>query len=221
MSSNRENILAKLRRGAGPEMPPVALDRSDIAKHDWSTDEKIERFTERMTAVRAQVVETSRANWLETLEGLCREKGLNNLLLDTESGWGAEVKERSASSSQLPPLREYEAVVDEWKDELFLDVDSSLTSTLGAIAETGTIVLWPTVKEPRTLSLVPPVHFAVLEASKLYTTFAEVVREQNWASGMPTNALLISGPSKSADIEQTLAFGVHGPKELVVVLLRD
>ena len=41
-----------------------------------------------------------------------------------------------------------------------------------------------------------------------------------WSDKMPTNALLISGPSKSADIEQTLAYGVHGPKELVVLLIR-
>jgi len=41
----------------------------------------------------------------------------------------------------------------------------------------------------------------------------------DWASQMPTNALLISGPSKSADIEQTLAYGVHGPKELVVIII--
>jgi L-lactate dehydrogenase complex protein LldG len=38
---------------------------------------------------------------------------------------------------------------------------------------------------------------------------------------MPANALLISGPSKTADIEMTLAFGVHGPKELVVIVVND
>ena len=69
------------------------------------------------------------------------------------------------------------------------------------------------------MSLVPPIHIAVLEASGLYSTFHEAMHEQNWASGMPTNALLVSGPSKTADIEQTLAYGVHGPKELIVLVV--
>jgi L-lactate dehydrogenase complex protein LldG len=42
---------------------------------------------------------------------------------------------------------------------------------------------------------------------------------QRWHERMPTNALLISGPSKTADIEQTLAYGVHGPKELIVLVI--
>jgi L-lactate dehydrogenase complex protein LldG len=45
------------------------------------------------------------------------------------------------------------------------------------------------------------------------------MREQGWAQAMPTNALLISGPSKTADIEQTLAYGVHGPKRLIVLVV--
>ena len=54
------------------------------------------------------------------------------------------------------------------------------------------------------MSLVPAVHLAVLKAGKIYQTFSEAIREGRWAEGMPTNALLISGPSKTADIEQTL-----------------
>ena len=44
---------------------------------------------------------------------------------------------------------------------------------------------------------------------------------QGWAGGLPTNALLVSGPSKTADIQQTLAYGAHGPKELLVLILQD
>ncbi|HMT91595.1 MAG TPA: LUD domain-containing protein [Thiolinea sp.] len=60
----------------------------------------------------------------------------------------------------------------------------------------------------------------MLDTDKLYTTFAEAVKTQAWLEqGLPTNALLISGPSRSADIAQVLAHGVHGPRELVVVLV--
>ena len=69
------------------------------------------------------------------------------------------------------------------------------------------------------MSLVPPIHFALLEKKSLYSTFSEAIGNMDWASRMPTNVLLISGPSKSADIEQTLAYGVHGPKELIVIII--
>jgi L-lactate dehydrogenase complex protein LldG len=45
------------------------------------------------------------------------------------------------------------------------------------------------------------------------------MQAENWPNRMPTNALLISGPSKTADIEMTLAFGVHGPRELMVMIV--
>ena len=49
----------------------------------------------------------------------------------------------------------------------------------------------------------------------------KLMTAEGWANGLPTNALLISGPSKTADIQVTLAYGAHGPKELVVLLIGD
>ena len=71
------------------------------------------------------------------------------------------------------------------------------------------------------MSLVPPVHIVVLEADKVYNTFCEILEKQGWTQNMPTNMVLISGPSRTADIEMTVAFGVHGPKELIVFILAN
>lgn len=71
------------------------------------------------------------------------------------------------------------------------------------------------------MSLVPPLHIALLKASEVFDNLFEAMHTQGWAGGLPTNALLVSGPSKTADIQQTLAYGAHGPKELLVLILQD
>lgn len=95
---------------------------------------------------------------------------------------------------------------------------AGLTSTQGGIAETGSLIVWPSAAEPRLISLVPSVHIAIVDADKIFNSFAQAMQEQNWRDNMPANALLISGPSKTADIEQVLAYGVHGPKQLIVII---
>ena len=70
------------------------------------------------------------------------------------------------------------------------------------------------------MSLVPSVHFVLLDERNIHADFFDAMTAEGWTTGMPTNALLISGPSKTADIQQTLAYGAHGPKELVLLLLQ-
>jgi L-lactate dehydrogenase complex protein LldG len=70
------------------------------------------------------------------------------------------------------------------------------------------------------MSLVPSVHFVLLDEQNIHADFHQAMTAEGWTQGMPTNALLISGPSKTADIQQTLAYGAHGPKELVLLLIQ-
>ncbi|MEC7467080.1 MAG: lactate utilization protein, partial [SAR324 cluster bacterium] len=104
--------------------------------------------------------------------------------------------------------------------EILWSVAAGVTQTIGAIAETGSLLLKPDEQEPRLLSLVPPIHLAILDSKRIYSTFSEAIREEGWSRPMPTNVLLISGPSKTADIEQTLVYGIHGPKQLILFLIR-
>jgi L-lactate dehydrogenase complex protein LldG len=112
----------------------------------------------------------------------------------------------------------YAGPVETFKERLFA-VEAAVTSAAGAVADTGALILRPTAEEPRLMSLVPPIHIAVLRAEEIFASLDDAMRAGNWPADMPTNMLLISGPSKTADIELILAFGVHGPKELIVLVL--
>jgi L-lactate dehydrogenase complex protein LldG len=167
--------------------------------------------------VRTEVHRVSANQWIDKLRELIAAKGLGNLLYAPATEHGSQI-ETSLGADSLT-LLPYGESIEAWKESLFQEVAASVTGCRGGIAETGSLILWPDSHEPRLMSLVPPVHFVLLEAARIYSTFAEALGDQQWAADMPTNALLISGPSKTADIEQTLAYGVHGPKELVVLII--
>ena len=217
MSSARDNILARLR-ARNPDKAPVEVDR-DIRSPGWGQEERIDRFCKAMRSVRTEVHPVSAEEWPQKLVELVREKGFKNLLYGAGGPLAETIEKAWQGQDGLPPLVTRTEPVDGWKDELFYEIDAAITSTRSGIAEVGAMILWPTPEEPRTFSLVPPVHIAVVEADALHDTFAEAIENEKWHEGMPTNALLISGPSKSADIEQTLAYGVHGPVELIVLLV--
>jgi L-lactate dehydrogenase complex protein LldG len=158
--------------------------------------------------------------WIETLCSILEQKQINKILYGAKTGLAQEIGNlKQESTEMMPELIDYKDPIEESKDLLF-EIDAAITTTRGGIAETGSLILWPTPDEPRLMSLVPPIHIAVLYARDIYSTFLEAMISENWSSEMPTNALLISGPSKTADIEQTLVYGVHGCKELVVLVIQ-
>ena len=94
----------------------------------------------------------------------------------------------------------------------------SLTHSLCGVAETGTLVLRSGANTPTTLNLFPDIHCVVLEKSRIvggYEDAWDLIR----AKGVPRTVNFITGPSRSADLEQTLRMGAHGPKRLVLFLI--
>jgi L-lactate dehydrogenase complex protein LldG len=84
------------------------------------------------------------------------------------------------------------------------------------LADTGSVVLLSSV-EPRTTSLLPAVHVAVLREDRILPGLRELF--EALAPELPSSVAIVTGPSRSADIEQILAVGVHGPGEVHVALL--
>ena len=96
--------------------------------------------------------------------------------------------------------------------------DVGISTVQAAIAETGTLVLDSTCERHRLLSLVPPVHIAIVRASQIYRTLSEVLTLIRKDKEISPAVTFITGPSRTADIELTLAIGVHGPQELYVII---
>ncbi|MDR3532724.1 MAG: LUD domain-containing protein [Rhodopila sp.] len=98
----------------------------------------------------------------------------------------------------------------------------SVQHGFAGIAETGTLMLPSAPERPVTLNLLADTEIAVLRASAIVGAYEEAwdkLRAE--IGGMPRNVMLITGPSRSADIEQTLELGAHGPRRLHIVLVED
>jgi L-lactate dehydrogenase complex protein LldG len=84
------------------------------------------------------------------------------------------------------------------------------------LADTGSVVLEAGPDEPRARSLLPPVHVAILDAERILPGLPELFRELG--GELPSALAIVTGPSRSADIEQKLVIGVHGPGEVHIVI---
>lgn len=120
------------------------------------------------------------------------------------------------------PLLAFEARRAEGTDQV------SLQHGYAAIAETGTLMLPSGPGRPTTLNLLPETEVVVLRASRVVGAYEEAwdllrAESRDAVSGgfMPRNVMLVTGPSRSADIEQTLELGAHGPRRLHILLVDD
>ncbi len=212
MNETKQHILGRLRSHRLPSSEPPDVYTKPLG---LDREGRIAAFTERMQAVRGEVHRLSEGQWPAWLRAELTQRGLHRVLL----GHGPIADAFARLGDDGITLRRYAHAIEDWKDVLFHQVDVAITGARAGLAESGSLVLWPDADEPRLMSLVPPVHVAVLRADRLFDNFAQLIAAEDWAAGMPSNALLISGPSKTADIEQTLAYGIHGPKTLITLLI--
>lgn len=224
--SARDHILKRLR--AGQANQSIASSRVALpALPQLAPELRKARFMELMKASHADVIECTLADWQQTLQRLLAERGVRHLVMG-DSTANRQLQAQLADQLPVVDTRLYQQAMQAPQEadspvrsELFANTDAGFSRAIAALAETGSLVVSTGPEEPRTVSLVPPLSIVLVHEQDLLSGVGELLEQPCWnpqeGGQMPTNLLLISGPSKTADIQQTLAYGAHGPKELVVL----
>ncbi|WP_394169592.1 lactate utilization protein C [Saccharospirillum alexandrii] len=212
--SARQTILSRLRE----RKPLPATSQPDFTvmeQRRWSLEAGIERFIAQQAAVHGDVHRVSQAKLSQAILARLTQAGAQRVLIGPDNPVHHEL------TSNAPDLQfhGYDQPVEAWQSELFHQTDAAITGCHAGLADTGSLVVIPSPTEPRLMTLAPPLHIAILPVSRLFSSWYQLITEEDWTGPMPTNTLLISGPSKTADIEQTLVYGAHGPKALTVFLV--
>jgi len=170
----------------------------------------VERFKKSLEAVVGRcVVVGDEAEAAEALRGIVEERKVRRVAVSDSplarrvvEGVGVEVLEAASAS------------------EMF-ECDLGVTGAQWAVAETGTLVLESDAERNRLASLVPTAHVAVVESRQIRQTLGEVLEaiSRRGEGALSRAVTFITGPSRTSDIELTLAVGVHGPAELYVIII--
>lgn len=217
--SARERIFAKLRAANAQAMAePATREYYDEMTPHWDTPAlRLKHWATTMRKVKGEIVWCHQQTWQQRFTEVVAAKGINNIVLPLQTTHGKQAAEALKQNRPVTQITAFDKHLEEWKDELFTIIDAGFTDVKAGIAHTGTVLLWPTPEQPRTMSLVPPIHIALFDTTTLYDDFYNAMHGLNMADNMPTNVVLISGPSKTSDIQLTLAFGAHGPRDLVLL----
>jgi L-lactate dehydrogenase complex protein LldG len=216
--SNPTDVISKVRRALGRSAP---LTEPPIPP---AVDEPITRLVHSDIGMPELFKKTAAANKID-VEAL-RVEDLVSRLIATLKELGCQkvalpispLFDRLDLVAALSPAgfdaRRWDAMT---LDELY-DFDCGITDVYAAVAETGSLVIRPSAGHGRGLSLVPSVHFAVVEPKNFVPDLVDLF-DKIAIDGVGTGITIISGPSKTSDIEMNLVIGVHGPNNVKVFLL--
>lgn len=219
----REQVLATIRRSLGvngAERPRRAVVEERLARHpsgviparatDKTARERIALFVA-MAEASAATVATVRA-----------AEDAPAAIAEFLRGHNLAPALRRGEDARLAGLPWERTTIDVSIGRSFGADPVGLSAALGAVAETGTLVLVSGADNPTTLNFLPDNHIVLLDAADVAATYEDVwarVRARFGAGAMPRTVNWITGPSRSADIEQILLMGAHGPRRLHVVLV--
>lgn len=214
----RENILARIRKAQGrsgsePTEAEIAMVRETIARHEVGPQPPFAHAPDRLAQFRKE----------------CERLGTTHATVASEEDIPAEVARYLAAGKLGPALAGWSefagldwagAGIEFRNRPANADDATGLTGSFCAIAETGTVLLLSSPAAPKVTALLPETHVCVVRASRLLDTMEDSFALLRTEVGEPPRAVFfVSGPSRTADIEQTIVIGAHGPYRVHVIIV--
>jgi L-lactate dehydrogenase complex protein LldG len=224
-TGSREEILHRIRKGLGrgeggghvDSEAPLPQNTGPSSGTGEKRSDLAGVFAESLTGVNTSVYSASgRDAVLEFIRSFVREKGADSFSIwETEFLKSLGIKE----SLEVAGL-----AVKSAENKAGMALSSvGITEADYAIADTGTLVLLSGPERPRGVSLIPPTHLAIVRKENILSDISELFDKLNQLhenqEPIPACTTFVTGPSRTADIELNLTLGVHGPKELYVLIV--
>jgi L-lactate dehydrogenase complex protein LldG len=221
--SRRDIVLGKVRRAlAAPaddsERTKAVADRLAArkaalipARGQLDHDGQIDLFCEMAEKVQASTVRVASADDVpEAIAAYLRDHNLPaSLRMGADERLGGLAWDRTPHLERLPGASDGRDMV-------------GLSHAFGGVAETGTLILTSGADNPTSVNFLPDTHIIVIDGKDVdgdYETVWTRLRQVHGTDALPRTVNMITGPSRSGDIEQTLLLGAHGPRSLHIILV--
>ena len=213
-------FIAGLRgRMTKPAEPTPLPERADVLELREVVEggDVVARFEQGATAAGLTVHRTKAADWPATVAAALKANDVQTVVIEAQPNTVLTAERAAVLAAALAGAGV--TVVAGCHDETLFTVGGAVTGVVGAVAETGTLVCVSGSESARGMSLIPPVHVAVVAAEQIAGDLFDLFTLLEGWNVLPANINLISGPSKTADIEGILVTGVHGPGAVHVVVV--
>ncbi len=209
---SRDQVLSKVRTALGRTsgQPPPAIMPAMLKVQEAPREARVTEFIRHFEnlagkAFRVSDFGTARARVLDLLEN--RTAVASNAPFLEECG-----------ITSLPHVQSGIRKLEQLS-RACAEASAGITSADYALSATGTLIMLASPREARLISLLPPLHIAVIPASAILTSLDELFTLLPEPAEQTSSMVMITGPSRTADIEQILVRGVHGPGEVRVIIV--
>jgi L-lactate dehydrogenase complex protein LldG len=225
MSSARERILGSIQRSLVRAVLPDASSSAPAIAQRAAIEGAalVQQFTAALEALKGRVhAATDAAAAAEVVAGIAAEYGATTYIAWDEASVGCPGLTQVLAAKGITRVP-YDVPADPGARRLAMErlgaITLGITGADAALADAGAIVLAAGPGRGRLVSVLPPVHVAIVGRDQLVANLGTLLQRRPGLLDEASNVVIIAGPSRTADIEMTLSHGVHGPKHVHVVLV--